>query len=95
MKHGPGEELFSDSNQTFEGVWINDKKHGKFKITELGKETITTYYYHDCPVQGSKDISGTPVYKDKYSLYIGTYHSEGDNKIFHGIGTKLFLNPSN
>ena len=34
-------------NQTFEGVWVGDKKHGKFKITELGKETLTTYFYED------------------------------------------------
>ena len=47
LRHGSGEEHFSEKNQTFEGVWVEDKKHGKFKITELGKETLTTYFYED------------------------------------------------
>ena len=43
LKHGKGTLIYPD-HKTAEGSWLDDKKHGSFKITSAkGKKTTVEY----------------------------------------------------
>lgn len=88
LLHGHGKEVHAAKNSTFEGFFVEGKKHGVGKLVWMAKEKVLKKEEHK---DGSEEDADA---KDTKSLMVVNefYEGEFNNNKYHGNGYYYWSN---